>query len=258
MLHRLARDIYNSEGTQQITKKLGIDYQIRRFNTRLEEFLKDDKEMVIDGVSVTLSGRTYRKVENELESGAEGIVLTDILSNIDENDVFWDVGADKGVYSCPVAKILPAHSVVAFEPHPIRRGELKRNIARNSLSIILRTEALSHTEGTAQLEYGLKKNGENGDLVANLVPGDKISNDKDIPSPTVIKIDVEGAELDVIRGLSDTLSKDACSLVYVELHNNISDFGGTWEEVKDFLRDRDFEVDIIAERSSQQFLKAEK
>lgn len=156
MVTSLARRIYSNESVKTLLRKAGVDYHVRSIYTRLEELAYDDKEIEIADVSFTVSSRTYRKNHDELVDGAEGEVLRDLLEEIQKDDIFWDIGADKGIYTLPIGHILPAKSIVPFEPHPIRRGELERNLKRNRLSIEIRTEALSDDVGSAQLEYGLK------------------------------------------------------------------------------------------------------
>jgi hypothetical protein len=54
--------------------------------------------------------------------------------------------------------------------------------------------------------------------------------------PDIIKIDVEGAEWDVLRGAS-TLIQDHCPLLFLELHpNEVTSFDSSIEEIVDYLR----------------------
>lgn len=99
-----------------------------------------------------------------------------------------------------------------------------------------------------------------GDLIANLFPGDRLIENRTVPSPTVLKIDVEGAELDDLRGLDETLAGEDSRLLYIELHGRIAEFGGSWEELREYLRERRFSIETITRRGGEEggqpFIKA--
>jgi hypothetical protein len=61
----------------------------------------------------------------------------------------------------------------------------------------------------------------------------------DAPQPAIIKIDVEGAEIDVLNGLEKTLQSDACRLVQVAVHKGVDD-----RDCRSKLEDAGFTVDV--------------
>jgi hypothetical protein len=74
----------------------------------------------------------------------------------------------------------------------------------------------------------------------------------DVPVPTVVKIDVEGAEVAVLDGLSGTLADGATRLVYCEIHRDqVAD-----ADVVDRLRPHGFEVETVYSRSNVAFVRA--
>ena len=185
-------------------------------------------------------------------------VLNDLIENTRSNDVFYDIGADSGLYTVPVGSVC---NTIAFEPHPVRRATLRRVLKRNRVSATVRTEALSNEKRTAKFGYRIAADSkDNSDFTAQLVPGDELVGE--LPQPTVLKIDVEGAEQDVLSGLDDTIKSKDCRLIYVELHDRISDYGGSWEGLKEHLTSSGFEIETIAIRSednvTQPYIKASK
>ena len=59
--------------------------------------------------------------------------------------------------------------------------------------------------------------------------------------PRLVKIDVEGAEYGVIRGLSGTLSHPSCRMVCCEIHPPLLPSGVTQDAVLALLRDLGFD-----------------
>ena len=260
MMNSVLRSAYYWGPIQWFTTTTGLDYYIRTCYARFQEVREGTTRFTVNDTSVELSKRAIP--DDNAYSQPERSVLEDLISEIRPADVFWDIGAAKGLYTCPTCQILSEGTVVAFEPHPVRRVELKRNLRRNDLSATIRTEALSDIEREAAFGYRIEPDNNTGEFTATVAKGDELVEQDQVTSPTMIKIDVEGAELDVLRGLDETLTRDECRLVYIELHGRISDFGGTWEELKEYLHDRHFNTEIIAKREAedfeQPFLKAEK
>jgi len=86
---------------------------------------------------------TIRRWQSERER------LTDILEDLCAEDIFYDIGANTGLYTCFAAK--HCSHVVAFEPHLQNLVELRQNISRNGGNVMVMDIALSDTAGTAVL-----------------------------------------------------------------------------------------------------------
>jgi len=133
--------------------------------------------------------------------------------------VLWDVGANIGAMSLLVAARAP-HSarVESFEPSPRAYARLARQVAMNpGLAVHTHRIALSDRSGTADFhESAEASNGGLGTLYAapnteavatpvETERGDELVASGRVPTPTVIKIDVEGFEPEVLDGLAETL-----------------------------------------------------
>lgn len=148
--------------------------------------------------------------------------------DIRPGDVVFDVGANLGAYTLLFAQwVGPAGKVVAFEPAPAAATGLRRLVALNDLRerVEIVETAVSGAVGTAQFA----SDGSSGaNALVNVPHGSRgvIS----VPTtsldafcdahrlrPDVIKIDVEGEELDVLRGARQTLSRPSIQ-VFLELH----------------------------------------
>lgn len=60
-------------------------------------------------------------------------VLRDMLEAVQSDDVFFNVGAHIGIYSCLVGQKLSDGQVVAFEPYPPNRSRLEHHIHVNRI-----------------------------------------------------------------------------------------------------------------------------
>jgi FkbM family methyltransferase len=179
---------------------------------------------------------------------AERGSLEFILSGLNPDDVFFDVGAMYGLYTGFAGQVLTDGTVVAFEPYPRNLEALERTVELNGLSNVdIHDVALSDATGVEEfespsLEYHVqqiaamqaRRSSSTGtDATAPPVPdsdesvtrfsvetrpGDRLVDAGEVPQPNVVKIDVEGAEPLVVDGLSETLASDECRLLVCEIH----------------------------------------
>lgn len=141
--------------------------------------------------------------------------------------VVIDVGANLGDFTLVAAKAVgPRGKVVAFEPDPQNFGWLTKSVGRNGFkNIEIRQEALSASEGTAPfflsdvsgwhtLNVGqVPLSGERAPIVVQTRPLDTLTLDR----LDVVKIDVEGAEYEVLCGAERHLQRFR-PLLFVDLH----------------------------------------
>lgn len=170
-----------------------------------------------------------------------------LLSMLGAGDVFYDIGANIGWYSVLAARVVgPSGSVLAFEPSLENALLAQQNAAVNGLgNVTVVPAALTDHDGwmsfitQGSLEGRLDLEGGSGGAApeagsdgANrlLVPVAALDTWLGLtgqPAPTLVKIDVEGAEVGVLRGMRRTL-QEARPTIIVELH-------GTQEGVADEL-----------------------
>lgn len=150
-----------------------------------------------------------------------------LLKTIGKDDVVWDIGANIGYYTLKFADLVgPGGHVVAFEPSPTNEVKLREAVAgRPNISVVV--AALGASRQKLTLQQGEDDIGATSRLVESpamggveveVAPGDSIVEDGRAPAPTVLKIDTEGFEYDILRGLAKTLQRPTLHSVCVEVH----------------------------------------
>lgn len=145
---------------------------------------------------------------------------------VNPGDWVIDVGANVGHYTGRLSKLVgPQGRVIAFEPVP-RTFELLAANARQfaHANVTLINAALSDRASTAGIEV---PTGEGGSYLAHLTPRDTgltvLCLPLDaiaLPAPVrLVKIDAEGHELSVLRGMRNLLNRDRPKLI-VEVSSN--------------------------------------
>jgi FkbM family methyltransferase len=143
-------------------------------------------------------------------------------------DVFIDVGANIGLYTCVVGRARAARRLLAFEPDGRNFARLSENIARNGLANVVdaRPVAVGASEGTAALitgtpeNSGLTKVGDADDPHATSIDVICLDHELDIRNGNIcIKIDVEGYELEVLAGARDLFRSNG-GYAQIECHGD--------------------------------------
>jgi FkbM family methyltransferase len=152
--------------------------------------------------------------------------------NLKRGNAFYDVGANVGFFSLLAARLAgPEGSVISFEPIGENVSKLSENVRRNqfdNVRIIPNALGSANGERTFQLSesptWGKLKgvaqevpNKYTSDITVQVRRLDDLVGGENLPPPDFIKIDVEGAELEVVEGARDTLLRYGPTLM-IELH----------------------------------------
>ncbi len=153
-----------------------------------------------------------------------------MLAAIKPGMTVLDVGANFGYYSVLFAhSVGPRGRVVAFEPNPAMLHELRHNLALNEFShVITQPFALSDHEG--ELEFSCPVPGQEGHgslrpnasfavqgtIRVRCRPLDAVCSELQLPAVDVVKVDVEGGELQVFKGATRLFSGPQRPVVFFE------------------------------------------
>lgn len=166
-----------------------------------------------------------------------------LVQNIGPADTVYDIGAHVGLLSVPLARALRDAGAGAclhsFEPTADSAEALRSNLERNGLAGIARLHeiALGREQGEATLRIDPSFGIEGSSLrslygegaagpVVRIERFDDWWRAAGCPPMDVVKIDVEGAEADVIAGMTEALEHCRPRLVVVELKDHLAGRAG--------------------------------
>jgi len=164
---------------------------------------------------------------------------------------FVDVGGNKGDFALLAAKTAgPKGKVVCVEPEPENFSWITRSVKLNGYdNIQLCNVALSDHEGEAALHLGAKSGfhtllsgapeRDHGFVMVKTRTLDGLLRESKTDSVNILKIDVEGAELQVLRGAVETIRANPQLIIFLDLHPVL---GVNVFEVFDFLSSLGFGV----------------
>jgi FkbM family methyltransferase len=175
------------------------------------------------------------------------------LDKADNKKVFVDIGANIGFFTLMAMNNKGFQTAITIEPTPDTFKRLKRNVVANELEerVRLYNKAIGkesaqlklqqnefHTGGNAVIEESNNKS-----LISvEVVPFTDIleeSPDVEIADIGFIKIDVEGFELNVLRGMKNVLEELASeTLIFIEIRKKDENP----EAVKEILSENSFKV----------------
>jgi FkbM family methyltransferase len=148
----------------------------------------------------------------------------ELIAAVRAGDTVWDIGANVGVYAAQFAE-RGAANVVCFEPAPAAVAALRARFSGAS-QIQVMPIALANQRGSAAFAAdGASPNNQIGPsdgskptIEVQVYPGDEALAEFALPQPDVIKIDVEGYEMEVIEGLAKVLASKQVRSVFIEVH----------------------------------------
>lgn len=198
----------------------------------------------------------------EAASYAQGTVeipVQEAISDLLETgDTFYDIGANVGFFSILASKIIGSTGAVyAFEPVPRNASRVEKNACLNSLNNVEVIKiAVSNYCGQSELLLARHSGGAvlksagippdfTGSIVVETSTLDAVMDREQLRPPNLVKIDVEGAELDVLRGMIGTLRKYGPKII-VEVDDEVQTRClDKLSASQAFLRDLGYRIDIL-------------
>ena len=173
----------------------------------------------------------------------EGGVQEAMVRHLGPGAVLYDIGANLGFFSVLGARLIGPDGghVYAFEPAPDNAAAIRCNAQLNGVSnVSVVAKAVSSRSGSGRLQIvddqswsKLDRYGEHPDTTSvievEMVAIDDFLHDGHISPPTLVKIDVEGAELEVLQGMRKTIEEHLPAIV-CELHGTHQEFAAAMGE----------------------------
>jgi len=183
--------------------------------------------------------------------GSEQELLERLVSIVKPADVVYDIGANMGLHAVFLAQAVGAHGQIgAFEPELHYCERLRGNATLNGVRNI-RICSVALGDHACELELLPSEPGKaaprltdhppdagrsRAGLKVQVVEGDHLVETENLPLPRLVKIDVEGFEYAVLRGLRRTLSNPLCQIVCCEVHPRLLPEGVGQGEILNFLK----------------------
>ena len=168
-----------------------------------------------------------------------------LLHFLDEDDSFCDIGANIGIFTILASKIKKARTH-AFEPIESTCYYLKKNVLLNKLENRVKIHKIALSDKKGSVMFTSKLDSENHvsnihDISNSEIQTEKLDNIIDI-NPILIKIDVEGYELFVLKGAEKTISDTGLKAIIIEMNNSSNRYNIDDSQIHDYLIKKGFLV----------------
>jgi FkbM family methyltransferase len=170
-----------------------------------------------------------------------------LLHFLRHEDVFFDIGANVGSYTLLASGIIKAKSI-AIEPIASTFYILKKNIELNKLNnvaSIINAGAggqegvltFSSDEGAGNHVISIRDVNKNNTIQVSVITIDSLL---DTLKPALIKIDVEGYETEVLKGMIETLALSSLKAIIIELNGSGARYGYNEDDIHRLLLQNNF------------------
>lgn len=224
---RLARRIAYSPRSQRL---------VRRLWNRSSAALRDRPVQILSGPGRGMKINLHGSAVAFATGTAERPLQQALVDVVEPGMTFFDIGANVGFVTILAARLVgPQGRVVAFEPVPYNVAAIEENLALNDIDWAqVRETAVGRTAGTAsfivsdvsafsRLASVNVPTGAREQVEVGVSAIDELLAAGELPVPDVVKIDVEGAELEAIEGMRELLRSHGPVLL-CEVHDCNADY----------------------------------
>lgn len=212
-------------------------------------------EFILKGVTVCVDNLRFHLIDLEslaiLSTKFEAFM--NLWFNPRQRQIVLDIGAHIGKYAIPAAKAVgPEGTVIAIEAYEPNFRVLQTNIAINDLHNVIPVNVAAWNQETNLKLYRSGKSGwhsvaremQHGFGLVTARRMDNLLSEIKFNRVDLVKIDVEGAECEVLEGMGRLLDSKPGILVEVSTNN--------LERLKNFLKTVDYSVVQISERTESE------
>jgi FkbM family methyltransferase len=199
----------------------------------------------------------------ELGLGTYELPIQNIFSQyLHQGDVFYDIGANVGFFSIIAARLVGnTGKVYAFEPGQGNANSIRHNARLNNFSQIeVIAKAVSDTPGEGELLLAKYSGGHAlatadappdlaGKVTVELVTIDDLIAQNQIKPPNFVKVDIEGAELDALKGMTETIKQYKPIIIYEIDDGDRVAYQRKYQELESFLQSLGYQVNGVEEDS---------
>jgi len=230
------------------------DQWITKFPPNCYQYSKNSiREVERNGVNYILD--LSDMVDWHIYFGFKEIARQELLGMMNKGDTIIDIGANVGDVSLHAAKIIgDKGSVHSFEPDPINFQRLSKNWKNNHFSnIVLNNLGIGNEKGSFNLAIVREGNQGMNRIVASdasdinsnridVITLDSYVRENDLKKVDLIKIDVEGFEMNVLKGSKEVINAFRPSF-FIELDDsNLREQGSSAKELVELLEGYDYQI----------------
>lgn len=216
------------------------------------------------GVEMQLPVRVARFFPEDYEKENAAI----IAAHVKKGMTVIDIGAHIGLTTVIMSRYLQSDGIIyAFEPTPTTCNTLKETIRLNKLEkVVVPVQAALSAKSGKEFFYISNHEADNSNSLVNnnrqdrresrveviLYSLDDFTKEKKIAAVDFIKIDAEGAELQVLKGMTGNIARRSPKII-LSLHpRSIKNAGDSLEEIWDFVTSFGYRVELDGRQMSRE------
>jgi len=249
-------------GAYKKTKKILEGRGLTRFSAvrNVKEFANThlhSEYVIVNGNKMHLDPKDCLKLSiNEIFEPLE----TNLVKNeIHDGDIVIDIGANVGYYTLLMAQLVGKLTSFSFEPEHSNFNLLKENVTINDYQhVVLEQKAVGNMTGKTQL-YLCDTNTEmhrlyrsstkkfNKSIEVNVITlDDYFKNTEHLNKINFIKIDAEGSEFDILKGMKTILNENRKLNIMLEfIPRHLINSGSDPKDLLNFLLNQNFQLSYI-------------
>lgn len=212
------------------------------------------------------SGRTFVRVQQLYSKEPETLTWVNNFQSHNSNKiVFWDIGANIGLYSIYAALKFKDIQIIAFEPSTSNTRTLSRNISINNLENKINIFPLALSDKENIISYFNETRFAEGGSMSNFISntdykgetlqeneiknkynlfGTSIDNlilNNILEVPNYVKIDVDGIEDLILKGAKNLLKNNNLKELSIEMNpTNLEQY----KFINEFMKENDFKQTV--------------
>ena len=209
---------------------------------------------IVPNIQAELNPRLWSDFCTYVIGSPEPYAIAYFRSILRDDMIVFDIGSYIGVYTFTAYSNLASCEIHTFEPNPHSANRLKSTIQQNNLPRIhLNNSAVGDYSGRIKFNLHsvpvqsslLNANQNTTSIEVPITTLDSYCQNQKVKHIDVIKIDVEGAELQVLRGGENVFQK-CRPIMIIELHKKESiEFGYTVHDTIRYLLDRGYHLHVL-------------
>jgi FkbM family methyltransferase len=239
---------------------LGLNRLIRALDYTFLGLSRDPLVGEIEGVHWALDTEDLIDFRILYFGGHDRHIVDYIARVAPKGGVVWDVGANVGAICLPVAAKRPDLFIHAYEPSPAVFARLQRNLALNvDLASRISAHCVALTDRSGTVEFFASNERENSGVgslgrmentvsvavnVRALTASEVVEADA-ASAPSLVKVDVEGFEMEFVRGLERMRPLPPVILLEQEPYR-LRERGISPSALPDALRSLGYRIDLLS------------